>query len=69
MEPSARREQIMSILKKATAPVSATALAKSFQVSRQLIVGDIALIRATGVNITATPKGYVLHGDVLAEDR
>lgn len=69
MEPSVRREQIMSILKKATAPVSATALAKSFQVSRQIIVGDIALIRATGINITATPKGYVLHGGVFAEDR
>lgn len=41
-------------------PVSATALAKEFGVSRQVIVQDVALLRATNRNILSTNKGYVL---------
>ena len=55
-----RRAQIESILKTSGEPLSATALAKTYQVSRQVIVGDIALLRAAGVNIQATPRGYIL---------
>ena len=42
-------------------PLSATAIAKEFGVSRQIIVGDVALLRAAGENIAATPRGYVLQ--------
>lgn len=69
MEPSDRRNEIVAILKKENTPVSATALAKQLQVSRQIIVGDVALIRASGVTITATPKGYVLHKLSTTEQR
>ncbi len=31
-----------------------------FSVSRQIIVGDIALLRAAGADISATPRGYVI---------
>lgn len=55
-----RREQIAKILKDNTEPISATILAKKFNVSRQLIVGDIALMRAAGQNIFATPRGYII---------
>lgn len=55
-----RREKIYAQLLTAAAPVSATALARQFGVSRQIIVGDIALLRAGGCNITATPRGYVI---------
>ena len=55
-----RREKIYAQLLTAAAPVSATALARQFGVSRQIIVGDIALLRAGGYNITATPRGYVI---------
>ena len=40
--------------------MSATALAARHSVSRQVIVGDVALLRAAGELITATPRGYVL---------
>ncbi|MCQ2473366.1 MAG: transcription repressor NadR [Saccharofermentans sp.] len=55
-----RREKILTILSESDAPISATSLASRFGVSRQIIVGDIALIRAQGINVTATPRGYVI---------
>ena len=60
MRSEDRRKQILDILQKATAPVSATSLAAKFSVSRQVIVGDIALLRASGTEISATPRGYVI---------
>ena len=44
----------------AAGPVSATELARRFSVSRQIIVGDVALLRAGGARILATPRGYML---------
>lgn len=41
-------------------PTSASALAGKFSVSRQIIVGDIALLRASELDIVATPRGYKL---------
>ena len=58
MTAKERREQIYRQL--TTAPVSATALAKQFAVSRQVVVGDIALLRAEGCSITATARGYII---------
>ena len=63
MERSAaqdRRKAVEQMLEKAGGPVSATALARRFSVSRQIIVGDVALLRAAGADIVATPRGYVL---------
>lgn len=61
MEASMRRRQIQLELRRAERPVSATALAEQFGVSRQIIVGDVALLRASGVEISATPRGYMLR--------
>lgn len=55
-----RRNLIEEALRAAKMPISATALAGQFGVSRQVIVGDIALLRAAGMEIQATPRGYVL---------
>ncbi len=55
-----RREEIIKILKNDTKAISGTNLANELNVSRQLIVGDIALLRASGLNIISTPKGYIL---------
>lgn len=55
-----RREAVAKTLREAEGPVSAGALASKFAVSRQIIVGDIALLRASGEEITATPRGYVM---------
>ena len=60
MQAESRRQNIIRILTGSTGPVSAGKLAGMFGVSRQIIVGDIALLRASGVDITATPRGYVL---------
>ena len=60
MTANERRERIYQQLTAASAPLSATALAKQYGVSRQIIVGDVALLRAEGRSITATPRGYVL---------
>lgn len=61
MLAAARRNQIMDTLRGATEPVSAGSLAKLLGVSRQLVVGDIALLRAGGAPVLATPRGYVLQ--------
>ncbi len=54
-----RRAQILQILKEHGSPLSGTALAKMLRVSRQIIVQDIALIRAENHNILSTNKGYI----------
>lgn len=60
MTKTKRQNQLINLLKKSTSPISATRLAKSLNVSRQIIVGDIALLRASGLNILATHRGYIL---------
>ncbi len=60
MNANVRRQQIVALLDRSQEPVSATALAGQLAVSRQVIVGDIALLRASGSPIAATPRGYVL---------
>jgi len=60
MRAEERRQAIREILQQSDQPLSATALANRFSVSRQVIVGDIALLRAAGADISATPRGYVI---------
>lgn len=60
MNSQQRRQQLLVLLRQNSGPVSATAIAKKFGVSRQIIVGDVALLRAAGEQISATPRGYVL---------
>ena len=59
MKAEERREAIAAALRTDQA-ISATTLAHRFSVSRQIIVGDIALLRAGGMEIAATPRGYKL---------
>ncbi|HAE61670.1 MAG TPA: transcription repressor NadR [Eubacteriaceae bacterium] len=54
-----RKEEILKLLKKSDVPISGTDIAEKFGVSRQIIVQDIALIRAEGNQIIATSKGYM----------
>ena len=56
-----RREQIIKILNSSEMPVAGTELAKELGVSRQVIVQDMALIRANGIEIMATNRGYVIQ--------
>ncbi|MBP1045945.1 transcription repressor NadR [Enterococcus sp. BWM-S5] len=61
MDGAQRRSEILSVLEVAEAPVSAGKLAGKFVVSRQIIVGDVALLRAAGHEIVATARGYLLE--------
>lgn len=67
MNAKVRRSAILTRLKHENGPVSATALAKEHGVSRQIIVGDIALLRAGGEPISATPRGYLLDRENAGE--
>ena len=58
-----RRIAIIERLKGSTAPISAKSLADEHLVTRQIIVADIALLRAGGHRITAVSRGYVLETD------
>ncbi|MGQ7661037.1 transcription repressor NadR [Streptococcus suis] len=61
MKAIERRKHILSFLQATSQPLSANYLAKEFGVSRQVIVGDVALLRAEGALILATPRGYLLQ--------
>ncbi len=61
MDAAERRKLIQDLLEKSEKPVSAGLLAKRLRVSRQAIVGDVALLRAGGSLIAATPRGYVMQ--------
>lgn len=60
LDGQTRRDAILARLGGTHTPVSAAALARELGVSRQIIVGDIALLRAAGQEITATARGYVI---------
>ena len=58
MKGEERRKEILRRIGRV--PVSASALASQCGVSRQVIVHDIALLRAEGAEIVSTNRGYVL---------
>lgn len=61
MEGQERREKILELLTSSMIPISGSDLAKRLGVSRQVIVQDIALLRAVNKNILSTTKGYMLY--------
>ena len=63
MHAEERRSRIVARLQSATLPISASRLAAEFDVSRQIIVQDVAILRATGHRITALSRGYRLDTD------
>ena len=60
MRSEERRQAILEYLRQSSRPVSAGYFAERFSVSRQVVVGDVALLRAAGADISATPRGYVI---------
>jgi len=56
-----RREDIFKLLLKSEAPLKGVDIAKNYSVTRQVIVRDIAILRAKGHNIMATPDGYIVN--------
>lgn len=54
-----RRYEILNLIKSMKEPISGTELAKKYDVSRQVIVQDIALLRAENYDIFSTTRGYI----------
>ena len=63
MNGETRREKIKQMLQESSQPLTGTALANALHVSRQVIVQDIALMRAEQLPILSTNKGYLLRLD------
>ena len=60
LDGNARRKAIVAYLSASSTPVSGMELARHFNVSRQVIVQDVALLRAENRDILSTNKGYAL---------
>ena len=60
MNGEERRKNILHMTS-SDKPVAGVALARELSVSRQVIVQDIALLRANGVNIFSTNRGYLIQ--------
>lgn len=63
MSGKERREQILTCLQKEKEPLNGSQLAEKLGVSRQVIVQDIAILRANGSPILSAHKGYILQED------
>ncbi|MGM9937400.1 MAG: 3H domain-containing protein [Candidatus Ornithomonoglobus sp.] len=61
MSTSERAEAILERISQSSSPVSGGTLSQELGVSRQIIVKDIAALKAQGNDIIATTKGYMLH--------
>lgn len=60
MDGETRRKKLLSLLKTDTA-LSGERLSDTLGVSRQIVVQDIALLRASGCRIISTNRGYLLY--------
>lgn len=67
MKVAERRKAIANLLLSSKEPVSGSALAQKFNISRQIIVQDITVLKGTGYEILSTSRGYVMQKNPLAE--
>ncbi|MBE6555215.1 MAG: transcription repressor NadR [Ruminococcaceae bacterium] len=67
MKVAERRKAIVNLLLSANGPISGGELAHHFDISRQIIVQDITVLKGTGYEILSTRNGYVLQKSPLSE--
>ena len=67
MKVAERRKAIVNLLLSAKDPISGGELAQRFNISRQIIVQDITVLKGTGYEILSTNQGYVMQRSPLAE--
>lgn len=60
-EPKTRRDDLLKFLYDNQKPISGEKLAEKFDVTRQVIVQDIAILRASGKDIVSTNRGYYIN--------
>lgn len=68
MSAADRRKRITEIISASSDPVTGSELALMLSVTRQVVVQDIALLKAGGLNVIATPSGY-MKIDMAAKGR
>ncbi|MBN4909288.1 transcription repressor NadR [Staphylococcus sp. EG-SA-13] len=61
--PFKRREQILQLLESSDEPISGKQLSQQFDVSRQIIVKDISILKSQNYNINSTSRGYVVNNE------
>ncbi|NLJ75207.1 MAG: transcription repressor NadR [Firmicutes bacterium] len=61
MNKEERREEILKRLGEGDRPITGSELSSALGVTRQVIVSDVAVLRARGEKIIATPQGYLLY--------
>ncbi len=66
MKADKRRQEILSLLGNTDNPIPANVLKERLGISRQVIVQDIAILRANGYDIISTNRGYVLNSKAKA---
>ncbi|MBQ9766640.1 MAG: transcription repressor NadR [Lachnospiraceae bacterium] len=67
MKAKERRKEIVAMIMAAEEPVSGAMLSERLGVSRQIIVQDIAMLRAEGYDVLSTHQGYVITKGPFAE--
>ena len=67
MKVAERRKAIANLLLSAQNPISGGTLAQQFDISRQIIVQDITVLKGQGYEILSTNQGYVMQKSPLKE--
>lgn len=67
MKVAERRKAIVNLLLSAKEPISGGELAQKFDISRQIIVQDITVLKGMGYEILSTSQGYIMQKSPLAE--
>lgn len=67
MKPYERRKELALILASKKCAVPGDELAKELKCSRQIIVSDIAILKASGYDIISTNRGYIINSSPLLE--
>ena len=67
MKADERRKEIITLLMATDGAVSGGELSEKLNTSRQIIVQDIAILRAAGYEILSTHQGYVVKNTPLIE--
>ena len=67
MKVAERRKAIVNLLLSVEGPISGSELARKFDISRQIIVQDITVLKGTGYEILSTSQGYIMRKSPLSE--
>ena len=67
MKVTERRKAIVNLLLASKKPVSGAELSEQFNVSRQIIVQDITVLKGLGYEILSTHNGYVMQKSPFVE--